>query len=109
VLDYLGTKVPKYRTYSISQLKKDDFNFPYESFSQDRKYDLIKAKALFDVRKYVPQIIDGKRVVGSVIRICKDMNQQSFADELLKIVEKFFLPYDRLDHRYQDILWIPKK
>jgi hypothetical protein len=100
VLEYLGNKIPKYRAYSICQVELKGLNlWNYEGrITGELAYDLQKAEAILEVLPDlgIPKMF-GRRVIGSVIRICKAIKQPDLADDIYKLVEKCFIPHEHQD------------
>ena len=92
VFEYLGGTYPKYRRYSVYYVQREGFFPPSGAFTKEQEYDLNEATDLLHIPHFVSDIIDGKRAVGSAIRICKAINKPELADEFYQIVQKCFIP-----------------
>jgi hypothetical protein len=96
----LGNKITKYRAYSICQVAIKGLNLSnYEGYiSGELAYDLEKAEAILTG---LPEVgickLFGRRVIGSVIRICKAIEQPVLADNIHKLVENCFIPHEEQD------------
>jgi hypothetical protein len=101
VLYYLGTKHPVYRKYSVYQVEREGFEYDGALLrgliTNEERYDLwlleeILALPCGDFLK-----IEGKRLVGSAIRICKAIGKPEHADVFNQIVEGCFTPHEHQD------------
>jgi len=96
VLHYLGTKHPKFCKYSVDQVELNGFEFKSGMLrgfiTNEERYDLEKLEFIFDLPYEEFSKIEGKRLVGSAIRICKAINKLEHAHTFNQIVEGCFTP-----------------
>ena len=84
VFEYLGDTYPKYRRYSVYYVQREGFFPPSGAFTKEQEYDLNEATDLLHIPHFVSDIIDGKRAVGSAIRICKAINKPEQRENMKK-------------------------
>jgi len=105
VLQYLGTKHPIFRKYSVNQVELQGFE--YDSallrghITNEERYDLWQLEEIL-VLPCDLFIIDGKRLVGSAIRICKAIGKPEHADTFHQIVKGCFAPHEHQDPKDRD-------
>jgi len=96
LLQYLGTKHPMFRKYSIYQVELHGFEYEpgvLEGFiSNEERYDLEKLEEFFWLPIGKLAKIRGKRLIGSAIRICNAMKKPEHADEFKKMAKGCFTP-----------------
>ena len=101
ILHYLGTKDPVYYKYPVQLVEIRGFEYEYGilkgCISKEERYDLWKLEDLFSLPDEGFCKIQGRRLVGSAIRICKAINQPEHADTFHKIVEGCFTPQEHQD------------
>ena len=103
VLDYFEDIIPEYRENSLEEVKEIGFYVPsYEDgrIARETAYDLHNLNVtdlILADPDAVYRKLDGKRAIGSVIRICKAINKQKLADEVYRIVHKCFIPDEHQD------------
>jgi len=99
VFEYLGKIFPKFRYFSVADLEEDGLNLPVniEDITRELNYDLFNAEDIVGLPDSCFRKIDGKSIVGSVIRICKAIDKQELADQIYQIVEKCFTPDEHQD------------
>jgi hypothetical protein len=96
VFEYLGKILPKFRYFSVADLEEHGLELPFyiEDITRELNYDLVNAEIFLEMPASCFRKIDGKRLVGFVIRICKAIDKQELADQINQIVEKHFTPVD---------------
>ncbi len=101
VLHYLGTKDPVYRKYSVYQVELHGYEYKYGKLkgliTNEERYDLFQLEDIFELPYAEFTKIEGKRLVGSAIRICKAIGKPEHADVFKQIIEGCFNPDE-----YQD-------
>jgi hypothetical protein len=97
---HLAGKHPIFRKYSVNQVELQGFE--YDSallrghITNEERYDLWQLEEIL-VLPCDLFIIDGKRLVGSAIRICKAIGKPEHADTFHQIVEGCFAPHEHQD------------
>jgi hypothetical protein len=116
VLRFLETRNPIFRKCSIDQVELNGFEFgPYilEGFVSDEvRYDLDQLDDLSILPLHGYSKFDGRRLIGSAIRICKAIGKQEHADTFKKIIGDCFTPDEQQDptdprREYFDLLVEP--
>ncbi len=101
VLHYLGTKNPVYRKYSVYQVELHCYEYHCDNLegliTNEERYDLWKLEKIL-TWPWDPLIkIEGKRLVGSAIRICKAIDKPEHGNVFNQIVEGCFTPHEHQD------------
>jgi hypothetical protein len=100
-LHYLGTKNPVYRKYAVYQVELHGFEYKCDNLkgliTNEERYDLSELESIFELPWHEFNKIDGKRLVGCIIRICKTINKPEHADVFNQIVEGCFTLYKHQD------------
>jgi hypothetical protein len=106
VLQYLGSKHPMFQKYSVYQVELHGFEFEPDilkgCISNEERYDLRQLQRLFSWPRVFFVKIQGRRLVGSALRICKAFNLPEHADAFKQIVEGYFTPHHHQDPRDPD-------
>ena len=105
-LEYLGKIYPKYRKYSAYLVELDGFMLDelpsYDvGVTREQAYDLFKTEDLLQWPNHCIKL-DGKRAIGSVIRICKAINKQELAEKIYAMVKNCFIPDEHQDPKDAD-------
>jgi hypothetical protein len=101
VLHYLAAKDPFFRKYSVYQVELDGFEYDGALLrglvTNEDRYDLWKLESIFRLPWSKFPKIEGKRLVGSAIRISKTIGKPEHADTFHQIVEGCFAPHEHQD------------
>jgi hypothetical protein len=98
VLVYLEGIFPSFCNFSVTDLEKEGLYLTrrVEGIPEELMYDLHQASRYLRPYRYSRKI-DGKRYVGSYIRICNAIEKEDLGVQIRQIVEKCLTP-----HEYQD-------
>jgi len=103
LLKYLGTKYEMFRRYSVYQVERYGITLPPivvdDGFTKEQEYDLFQLQGLLRLPVDEYSKLEGKRAVGSAIRICKAIDRQDYADRFIEIVGKHFTPDEHQDRK----------
>lgn len=103
LLKYLGTKFEMFRRYSVYQVERYGITLPPivvdDGFTKEQEYDLFQLQGLLRLPVDEYSKLEGKRAVGSAIRICKAIDRQDYADRFIEIVGKHFTPDEHQDRK----------
>jgi hypothetical protein len=94
VLEYLGNLAPRFRNLPVTDLNELGFDLrSITNIPNELVYDINRALG-YSVLPLDPgyRIIDGKRLVGVFILVCKAIQKEELADKVFQIVKPFFTP-----------------
>jgi len=102
VLDYLGTKHPIFKKYSVHQVELQGFEYDgallRRHITNEERYDLWRLQSILTLPWEGSLFkINGKRLVGSAIRISKAIGKPEHADAFNQIVKGCFIPHEHQD------------
>ena len=88
---------PIYIARAISYVQDDGFGCHPDAFTKEQAYDLCKAEILLNDPPWIFTKIQGKRAVGSAIRICVAIDRADVAKEFYDLVKECFIPDEHQD------------
>jgi hypothetical protein len=109
VLEYLGNLVPKFRYLSVTDLESGIDLRCSEKIPKELIYDMSRALEYRILPESGYRKIDGKRLVGFIIRSCNAIQKEELAEEIFKIVEQFFTPDEHRDPKDHFRVWFGLK
>jgi hypothetical protein len=96
VLTYLKVD-PKHHARLVKYVQQEGFVCHPDDFTKELEYDLSQTDPLVYNPPWISSKIDGKRAVGSAIRVCKAIKRPDLANEFYNLVHECFIPDEHQD------------